>query len=762
MAQARGSIDDERYSAWLSRMSELRSQLPKELVARAGELEPELHRFDAFDVLAYLSLLEFWTDPETYKEYEHPGLSAHVEYAAQLLLKTQYSDGEDEAYLGGAEIEHIQELIRDIFQMTRSLHLSEAVTQSRGESHNPADDLRDRTINQELHVRTPGYPCHLRKVLIDLFQPYGGWLIERAGFSAADAVQIAEGINSLVNRRVTERVQAGQEFSTALLSELAKFREMGEEHVKPDYREVVLRLAQRSDEAAAVEARSIASAWIVYGLGTTMSFTAEEIAVAESLPVERVRACLTAFSQEFGTERRDFHLPEPIHQLRIRPLLHHDGRFLSPCSGLFLWAIQPRLEEALQPKWQSYQKWRARYLESEAVRLLSTALQHAECLEGLHYTFEDGDGQQDYEVDGLVHFDDILFIVEGKAGTLSPSARRGGKERLRDKLKELIAEPYRQGRRAERFINSSDRPTFRDPSGKSVVISRQAIRHIFHVCVTLDTLGTFTTVLDQTAELGIFEDGPLPWVISLLDLAVICELVEFPSQLIHFLRRRLRLNELKLVDASDELDWFGCYLYSGLYFEKLEEFTDEPPDRIFLPSYTTEMDEWYMYQDGVRHTPAEKPRQVIPDRLRELISALEDDHQFGYSAAVCLLLDLDGDARERFVSMFGTVRILCQQDGRLHDFTLASSGGRTGVTCFAVTSELAEQEAAKLATFCELKKYQHRADTWLGLLTVVDQPGILHGCVIFDAAWKYEDHVDEIVRDWERRGFLQGAELPDK
>src|SRR5579864_586124 len=111
--------------------------------------------------------------------------------------------------------------------MTRTLHLADAVSRSRGESRNPADNLRDRTINQELHVRTPGYPCHLRRTLIDLFQPCESWLIEDIGFSAADAVQIAAGISSLVNQRVTERVRAGHEFSAALLSELAVFRKEG-------------------------------------------------------------------------------------------------------------------------------------------------------------------------------------------------------------------------------------------------------------------------------------------------------------------------------------------------------------------------------------------------------------------------------------------------------------------------------------------------------------------------------------------------------
>ena len=47
---------------------------------------------------------------------------------------------------------------------------------------------------------------------------------------------------------------------------------------------------------------------------------------------------------------------------------------------------------------------------------------------------------------------------------------------------------------------------------------------------------------------------------------IIADFLDFPSQFIHYLRRRTRLNEVAKTYAHDEIDWFGHYLNKGLYF----------------------------------------------------------------------------------------------------------------------------------------------------------------------------------------------------
>jgi hypothetical protein len=59
----------------------------------------------------------------------------------------------------------------------------------------------------------------------------------------------------------------------------------------------------------------------------------------------------------------------------------------------------------------------------------------------------------------------------------------------------------------------------------------------------------------------------LPWVVTLHELEQVCDLIDWPVQLIHFLRRRSRLNQLGGLTASDELDRRMHYPMYAWYFK---------------------------------------------------------------------------------------------------------------------------------------------------------------------------------------------------
>ena len=66
------------------------------------------------------------------------------------------------------------------------------------------------------------------------------------------------------------------------------------------------------------------------------------------------------------------------------------------------------------------------------------ALKHAEVYRSLVYhVFEEG-VLKEVELDGLLMLDSALFLVEAKAGSLSPPARRGARKRMVGDIKELV------------------------------------------------------------------------------------------------------------------------------------------------------------------------------------------------------------------------------------------------------------------------------------------------------------------------------------
>ncbi|HEX9830395.1 MAG TPA: hypothetical protein VGA94_01810, partial [Thermodesulfobacteriota bacterium] len=71
---------------------------------------------------------------------------------------------------------------------------------------------------------------------------------------------------------------------------------------------------------------------------------------------------------------------------------------------------------------------------------------------------------------------------------------------------------------------------------------------------------------DLTNILQKDQSDDFPWVISIMDLELISEYLTDPYYFLHFLGKRLRYHGK--VYSPDEMDYVGCYLSTGLFFEE--------------------------------------------------------------------------------------------------------------------------------------------------------------------------------------------------
>ncbi|HUG89975.1 MAG TPA: hypothetical protein VML55_04020, partial [Planctomycetaceae bacterium] len=198
------------------------------------------------------------------------------------------------------------------------------------------------------------------------------------------------------------------------------------------------------------------------------------------------------------------------------------------------------------------------------------------------------------------------------------------------------------------------------------------------------------------------------------------------SQLIHYLRRRRRMNELGMVLAHDELDLFAYYLDRGLYFEELPH---DGKALIQILPYTEAFDSYYLFERGVRETPAPRPQASIPDTIRQIIGELEQLQQPGVTELACRLLDMSGETRDRFCSEFDAVRRRVRRDGRPHNFTFGLAGGSTGVTVFATKPAFLTSQARDLVPYMAHKAIEQGALDWFGVLTLVGARELIHSAV---------------------------------
>lgn len=737
--------DDEKFKIW-------RQQTFDWLRDKTAKLEALLLRYNSFDLIGNLTLTQLFINPNKDTVASHHGLPAIVEFATLLYLKHPFNVG-SMLPIGHVPLDEIDETTRAIHFTTGLYYGSDRRSTLVGEERDTLDSLRYRTMTYELSVRSPAYEHHQRETLAGLFEPSTEWMVENLGFRVTDVFTVEDAIQTITSRKILARLKEGREAISELKSEVRAARRS--KAPASDLSEMVVELSKLPPSKAAAQIKAMMIGWEMTFIGSTcLVFDANEIAAETQLPLDRVIAVLSFFAIEFGSVPSDFFLMSPTHPLREHPLVYHDGQFLYPVPGSMIWALQHRLEAEMNQSpssaakaWQRYEKHRSGYLEAESVRLLSVALRTDEVYRNLKYSVVENGEQKTVELDGMVQFDHTLLLVESKAGALTASARRGGRERIKSNIKELLGKAHRQALRARHYIESAKEPKFFAVDGSEIPFDKNRFVRIFLVSTTLEPLDIYNTALHEVVSAGLIEEEHLPWAVSLDILRVIAEMNEFPTQLVHYLTRRLRINEFKKFYAGDELDWFGHYLSRGLYFEK-DRRIDEVDLIMFDGSFSADFDAYYFHKEGVRTKPTKKPAQPMPKLLRRIILEL-DAHKEpdGHSEAIIRLLNWDDQGREQLVKGIGEIRKRARLKRRIHDFTMATTEDKAGVTFFATVPSKEAEAVRRLRSYCLIKKYQIQADTWVGFLTIVDEQPIIQGFVVIHDPWTYDEGMEALIAD---------------
>jgi hypothetical protein len=402
-------------------------------------------------------------------------------------------------------------------------------------------------------------------------------------------------------------------------------------------------------------------------LGDVMSFTADEPAEAAGVPVQATEAYLRLRRVDAGSFDPKHTWPSATPLVAARPFVHHDGRYIVPTPWWLSRGLRSVLEDTVNADkpgavnknkalWDTYLRHRGSYLERAALDLLSAALPYAEVHRSLKYQVVEAGKTEDGELDGLVILDRALFLVESKAGGFVAQAMRGDRERLKRNLEALLGDAHTQGLRAKKHVESSRPAVFTLPDGKQLRIDRSDFDTLFVITVSLDDLSPFTPMLPEVAKSEIFGPGELPWAVSLAELAVVCDMLEFPSQLVHFLQRRAHVNELGRFRAEEELDYFGLYLDNGLRVDEL----GVGMDWVALPPSTERIDAYYERGDG----SVRKPTRSMPDDIRRLLRNLELAHSPGYLVAASVMHDMNKLDHANAVRSLRQLRREVRESGR--------------------------------------------------------------------------------------------------
>ena len=111
---------------------------------------------------------------------------------------------------------------------------------------------------------------------------------------------------------------------------------------------------------------------------------------------------------------------------------------------------------------KNYYKKKGEYLEDQSLKLIQQILPGCDVYKNLKYGIDD-------EVDGIVIYDNHIFIVEAKSNKFTLGARQGDINKIKSNTKDIVEQAYKQAIRAKKYILSNELVEFRDKNKKTIL-----------------------------------------------------------------------------------------------------------------------------------------------------------------------------------------------------------------------------------------------------------------------------------------------------
>lgn len=743
----KSTLDASGHSRMRQMLGESVDDIKQDMSKQVDDLYSILHRYRAECVLG---ALWFRNAPmgstAANHEKKEDAVLAHVEYLAILYSRNR---GFGNEYIVLPDVlEDIEQRIESLFHATAWLWMAQDAARHGTEEANASRDLWFMTLMNSLVVRYPGHFDHMKQMLLGIEAEMKQNLTHWLGWTIADAVAIGDAIIAQVDDRLNENLARGAR-------EAEKSHDTAWPHGHGVLARAVKRFLPPHRRPWNRKRIYLLTAWVQFLMQEATTFSVDELAGATGIERSRVAALMRAASLPWGSCEEDyFRFPHPTPPILTRPCMElSEDVYLVPVPTSFSWAIRSLVEETLKSIeasgqarcWDAYEQARASFTERETVGLLAKAFPNAGALHSLKYSCVRDGATIQGELDGLLLLDDTAVLVEVKAGTLSPEARRGAPDRMRQQLEALIGKAHEQALKAKEFLQSGQSVVFDLTSHKKLQVQADKFRDFVLITVNLDPLDIFTTNLSRLVKFGVVDDTDLPWAVSYLDLVVIADALEFPAQLLHYLKRRQRINQLGFIEAHDELDWFGHYLKEGLFFEHLTKNAESANGKFTfsIVGYSADLDSYYMHNHRYPYERPPIPRQPMPEPMRQMLRELEEAHHHGYLPLSLALLDLSWEARETFFSTAEELIRRTQADRMNHDMTMVLDDDQGGLTFMSDTEK--DRLQARLFAYCRMKKYQCRCSCWIGIGKLVDTKTWVDVAIVIKHPWEYDEKLEELV-----------------
>ena len=335
------------------------------------------------------------------------------------------------------------------------------------------------------------------------------------------------------------------------------------------------------------------------------------------------------------------------------------NRFLIPDEALLAPSVKRNLEVTLLENGASsnrYTNHRGSFVENRLAQLLKQFLPTAELKENINYRPR---GDERGEADVVLLFDSVAIIFEAKSGTIFKPGEPVSVPKFRRQMRQNIHRASKQVEKLRKLIEEMRCI----PTERGEHIDLADVREVHTVIVTLDDLLDLSTQpLDLIASNVLEDNDQLPWIVSIGDLDLILRLIDEPSELLVYLRRRRDPMIANKFKTSDELDMFQTFRRQGLW---VENKLDADVPALVMPM-TEEIDSWVHGVEESKPTIKETPLLEFVRQVR----VKNMPHWFEFGAT---LLSIDEYEQIEIQDSLEYLHRLTSSDSLPHSLTLVFS-----------------------------------------------------------------------------------------
>ncbi len=310
--------------------------------------------------------------------------------------------------------------------------------------------------------------------------------------------------------------------------------------------------------------------------------------------------------------------------------------------------------------------------EAAFTDILSAQLPGAKVFHEVYY--KDPESKQWSENDTLVLIDDVLILVEAKAGAAatiaSPELNFG---RHAQSVQDLVLKAYKQCDRFFRYLNSADEvPLYQRTDGKYKECDR--VRHsdyrvMVPIGLTVESFSPFAAFCKELPQVEPLLEQHAFISLSIDDLFVLKRLLPTPGSFAHYMEVRQSVAGIRRAHLFDEFDHLGAYLAKNRFDLDLAEQLKSGKANMVLWDRMSEIVDKYFEGEGWETQAL--PAQNIPEEVSKLLGALDATRASGWLSVESHIRNFGDDGRNDLAKMLTDLRRTLKK----HPYRYFSLGG---------------------------------------------------------------------------------------